>query len=101
MRRLFGALCLALLAASATPVQADAEYVGVAKMSMFADTIIVVRANREIWTIEVGAGCPALRHYKKKAVVIRYSGFFGSSGSELLLPDDDQHCPIWTAHEMR
>jgi hypothetical protein len=93
------AACVSALAA--TPAFAEVERVALLRVGVGGFSAIIQRQNRDIWTIEIGSGCPAINLYERRWVAIQFDGYFGSFGSYLVLPNDEQFCQIWDADEMQ
>ncbi len=57
--------------------------------------IIVKRDNGAKFELRLGSGCPAIKHYEKKDVVLRSGDnkFLGYN-SKIVLHKEDQLCPV-------
>ncbi|HWA49936.1 MAG TPA: hypothetical protein VG742_16815 [Dongiaceae bacterium] len=93
------AVCFGSMAA--TPALADVERVALLRVATDGSSAIIQRKNDEIWTIEVGNGCPAIDLYERRWVTIEFDGFLDGVGSQLILREDGQSCQIWDADRMQ
>jgi len=95
------AICL-VLQAFFLPTFAFAvtEYVTVVKILQNDDYGIIVRANGDAYQIEKGVGCLSFWRYEGKQVLISSPGIFLGTGSQLILPDNDQKCRIWDSKKL-
>ena len=89
------------VSAGAGPALADAEWVAVLRVARNGSEAIIQRKSGELWTIELGNGCPAIDLYERRWPAVQFDGFFAGVGSSFVLPDDEQVCEIWDANEMQ
>jgi hypothetical protein len=88
------------VSAAAGPALAEAEWVAVLRVARNGSGAIIQRKNGEVWTIEIGSGCPAINLYERRWAAVQFDGFFAGVGSNFVLPDDEQYCQIWDADQM-
>jgi hypothetical protein len=94
-----GLVCIGTLASSG-PSEAGSEWVYVSEVLSDGDQAIIIRRSGESYLIEKGIGCLSLWRSEGKQVLVTSPGLFLGVGSELVLPDQDQQCRIWSAEAL-
>jgi hypothetical protein len=89
---------VAALAVVTTAAHSD-EQVTVRKVT--TDQAVVIRSDGAAYLIKKGAGCPSLRRYEGKQVVLSGPVLFPSAGSRLIIPEIDQECRIFSSTPLR
>lgn len=89
-----GAMVIATTLAVVTSAAETERHVTVQKVMQ--DQAVVSRSNGAAFLIRIGAGCPSLRRYEGKQVVVSAPALFLGAGSRLMIPDLDQQCRIWS-----
>ena len=92
-------ISLALMAAKSA--SAEVERVALIRVASDGSGAIVQRKNQEVWSIEVGNGCPAIDLYEQRWVTVEFDGFFDGVGSQLILRESGQACQIWDADRLQ
>jgi hypothetical protein len=89
---------VAALAVVTTAAQSDEQ---VTVRTVTTDQAIVIRSDGAAYLIKKGAGCPSLRRYEGKQVVLSGPALFPSAGSRLIIPELGQECRIFNSTPIR